>query len=496
MPIIDKVYVSNDNLKNYLYSAINQAKLRKATVKLYQLDQAEDSSVNFHFGIVSNSLDYRHTSHPIIYQRQLIGVLYLPEKDDLCHSWDIENIAKRIAIQVNRYQVDKLSANYLGKELALTGNSDHVINIEGFIENAANSSGPVIIEGEFGSEKLSVASMIHYNSEIKHKPFIEVNCTAIDHENFIDRVTYYFDLAKGGSIFFQGIDELSQFQQNCLVELLATSTVSALVSVHSRNVRILTSSTESLYELVKNNKFSRVLYHYLNFLCVFIPSLRQRKEDIPHILKKLSKEYQRYPEQVLSKEVVNVLCNYHWPENYIEIERVVARLMTLTNSNSIDLSELYLLTPELEISHSDSKNNGCSKTAVRIDLIPCLMERDYEKISNLHVGLQNALIFMAENYSEEMNMSDLSNKSFVSPSHISYLFKFHLKRTFKQLLAELRVEKSKKILSERPNSRITDVYLEVGFGDLSHFEKTFKRHTKMTPRAYKNSFKLRNSIPK
>ena len=118
-----------------------------------------------------------------------------------------------------------------------------------------------------------------------------------------------------------------------------------------------------------------------------------------------------------------------------------------------------------------------------------MLNQRFEMLEGFHPGLQKALKYLSLNYCQEITLSLLSSNAFISPSHLSFLFKSTLSISFKPLLAGMRIERAKQILKGKPNSRITDVSLEVGFGDLSHFEKIFKRLTGMTPRDFKNQCK-------
>ena len=163
----------------------------------------------------------------------------------------------------------------------------------------------------------------------------------------------------------------------------------------------------------------------------------------------------------------------------------------MANHNPITLDELENHAPEI-INNPllPAVNDIGQQQSLKEKLIPSLMLKSYELFNSLHGGLQKALKFLAENYSREITLTELAQNAFVSPSHLSFLLKNFAGRSFKQILAELRIEKAKQMFDATPNARITDVSLDVGFGDLSHFEKIFKRHTGVTPRQYKNSCKL------
>lgn len=427
--------------------------------------------------------------YPITYQRQKIAYLGLIHNDPLQFTEikKIQLVINKIALLIKRFQASELSKHYLHQDLALTGLSEQSLKIESFIEKAACGSCPIIIEGEFGCEKLSVASAIHYNSRDKHKPFIEINCSTLSSQEFKAKLISIAENMSEGSLFLSEIDKISLEQQNILLELFVAHTPQSnkvLSANLNKNIRLLTSSDSSLYGLVNNNSFSKALYTYLNFLTILIPPIRERKEDVPYIINKLIDKHRVFSDQVFSTELKQALYDYDWPENYLEMERVVTKLLTLSSHSIINIIDLDELTPDISIKESVKEESRHQH------LISNLFGKNYIEFSLLHKGLQNALKYLAENYCKNMTLRELAENAFVSESHLSYLFKFHLKRTFKQILVELRIEKAKSILKKNPHCRITEVSLDAGFGDLSHFEKMFKRYTQVTPREYKNQLKL------
>jgi len=495
-------YTNQNSLIQYLnptfdQSVIQDAAISDLAIQLYQVDTKEQFDPSLCLNVNQNKIKGNNhlSSYPIVYQRKKIGSLHLigsalDTEHKIQEQKHFQGLTKKLALLIKRYQATNLSHKYLGKDLSLTGYSEPILALDSFIEKAASTYCPVIIEGAFGSEKLCVASAIHYNSQIKHKPFIEINCSTPSTEEFQQNLILCFKQAQGGCVFLHDIDELSLSQQNLLTELLSAST-SPGVSGHKlesvTNVRLLVSTTSSLAGLTEKKLFARGLYQYFNFLHVQIPALSKRKEDIPYILEKLIKKYCLFPEQEFSEEVNQAFCNYQWPDNYSELERVVTRLLTLSTSNPINLADLKLHTPEILAKHLKKKGNAEFSCEV-LDLTNSLINKDYQKFTRLHVGLQKALHYLAENYTESMSLTTLAQNAFISPSHLSYLFKFYLQKPFKQVLSELKIERAKQIFATNPHIRITDVSLDVGFGDLSHFEKMFKRYTKMTPREYKNTF--------
>lgn len=514
-PTTATILANQHLLKRYFDSTGECNQFEYAAVKLYNADEQTQDSLNFAFGDSTNltnlsSANRKYTSYPITYQRKQIGHLQLtggklgdntttPESAPLQSqiAQDAETVAKRIALLIKRGQANTLSGLYLGKPLSLNGYSEPIFSLEEFIEKAAGVKAPVVIEGAFGCEKLAVASSIHYNSPLKHKPFIEINCGHSTAQEFRQKIINCFVQAKGGSIYLHSVDLLTLAHQDVLIDLLGACTGTSgdePTAVNTADVRLLLSTTLSLPTLVEKGQFSKQLYSLLNFLHVQIPALSERKEDINIILEQLVNQHQLYPDQKLSEEVKQALCQYDWPENYQELECTIARILALANSNPVNMEELQLHAPQV-VANQPSKSkqiaaNEQTAEAQTFDLIKCLLSKDYSAFSHLHAGLQKALQYVAENYCSEITLTELAQNAYVSPSHLSYLLKFYLKRSFKQILAELRIEKAKITFAKTPNVRITDVSLDVGFGDLSHFEKIFKRYTNVTPRQYKNNQKL------
>lgn len=503
---------------NEEYTENNQAtSVRKANVLHHQLSRtlvdnhfktASIHLVDTSFGnAIPSEIKFGHLnetccdyiSYPILYQKRKIGDLWLEDAIDVHNkSAVLPSLTKKIALLIKRFQATELTEHYIGKELCLAGYSDQLLILEDFIEKAASASCPVIISGPVGSECLSVASAIHCNSNISEQPFVEINCVSANEKTFQRQVLRAFKRAQGGSVFINNIDELSLEQQNILTELLS-SRVKLRSSFYERtsadNVRLLVSTSRSLGHMVERKQFSRKLYAEFNFLSVVIPPLSARKEDIPSIVDKLMCKYRTNHDQFFTPEAISLLQTYAWPENHEELERVVARVASLTSEIEIDVIQVIEFAPEITEESTTTYNDFSTVRLINTEsgntdrLIEILLNQRFEMLEGFHPGLQKALKYLSHNYCQEITLSLLSSNAFISPSHLSFLFKSTLSISFKPLLAGMRIERAKQILKGKPNSRITDVSLEVGFGDLSHFEKIFKRLTGMTPRDYKNQCK-------
>ncbi|WDE04332.1 helix-turn-helix domain-containing protein [Thalassomonas viridans] len=456
-----------------------------------------------------------YASFPIIYHNTSIGALHLEQPQILSKNElkKLSCVTKKLALLIKRYQATSLSNYYLGKTVNITPYSDHTLKLDAFIEIAASTRFPVIIRGEFGSEKLSVASAIHYNSALKHQAFIEVDCSTPGLDAFEKNLRHCFEQGRGGSIFLHAIDELPLPQQQVLSQLIQEQEASheqVLNGSRYHKIRFLVSTTRPLTRQVISGEFSRQLYLQLNFLNVQLAPLNERKQDIPEIVDKLMNRHRLYPEQCLSEDVKESLCRYSWPGNYQQLERVLIRLLTLASSNPIQLGELHQCAPEI-LSETDQatqkkpkaqkaqklqeKNPPASsrKSAphvpadIKTNLIPHLLNKNYPVFSNLHPALQKALCYIAENYCEEMSLKQLAGHIGISASHLCALFKSQLNNSYKQIITELKIEKARQLFISQPQARVADIAHKSGFGDISHFEKAFKRFTDCTPRAFKNA---------
>lgn len=114
-----------------------------------------------------------------------------------------------------------------------------------------------------------------------------------------------------------------------------------------------------------------------------------------------------------------------------------------------------------------------------------VVHKDLSITRKLHPNLQKALAYLSENFSEQVSLGQLAKHACISPSHLAYLFKSAFGVSFKPFLGKVRIEKAKQLLVEEAPVRITNVALDVGFMDLSHFEKLFKRIVGMNAREYR-----------
>jgi len=241
----------------------------------------------------------------------------------------------------------------------IIGNSEGLRKVFTVIEKAASSKATVLIYGESGTGKELVARAIHYSSPRASSTFVPVNCGGIP-ESLLESELFghlkgaftganetragFFLTADGGTIFLDEVGEMSLAMQVKLLRVLEDKEICMLGSTKSSriDVRILAATNKDLLKLVENGSFREDLYYRLNVLNLAIPPLRERGEDIliltNHFIRKFS-ECSGKEQISFSDEALGVLMNYFWPGNVRELENLIQRLVVMTDSDIIDITD-------------------------------------------------------------------------------------------------------------------------------------------------------------
>jgi len=226
----------------------------------------------------------------------------------------------------------------------------------------ADSSATVLIQGETGTGKALVARAIHYNSSRRDKPFVEVDCGALT-ETLLESELFghvrgaftgalrdkvgRFELASGGTIF---LDEIANLSLPLQVKLLRAVQEGKFERVGGTetiavNVRIVAATNEDLSTLVEQGRFRKDLYYRLNVIPMYLPALRERKEDIPllvmHFLRRFAEKNGRDIEG-LTREAMDKLVEYPWPGNVRELENLTEQAVVLARGKMIEVDDLRL----------------------------------------------------------------------------------------------------------------------------------------------------------
>ena len=256
---------------------------------------------------------------------------------------------------------------YLREELISTYGFDNIISVNPkmlqileLIGQIANSKATVLLQGESGTGKELVARAIHYNSQRSKGSFIVVNCSAIPRELLESELFGYekgaftgatrmklgsFELADTGTLF---LDEIGEMQRELQVKILRALEGYRFMRIGGTeyidvDVRVITATNRDLKEAVLTGDFREDLYYRLNVVCINLPPLRERREDIPlltaHFMEKYRGEGKREVNEI-SDEAMKVLEQYHWPGNVRELENCILRGMVLAKTGRIEVRDL------------------------------------------------------------------------------------------------------------------------------------------------------------
>jgi len=250
----------------------------------------------------------------------------------------------------------------LTRKWKLVGESQKIRDLREQMEMAARSNSRVLIFGESGTGKEVAARLLHEKSPRAGKPFIEVNCAAIPQElieselfghekgsftGAFEKKNGKFELADGGTLFLDEIGDMSLQTQAKVLRVIETQEFQRVGGNKNINVdvRIIAATNKDLREEVKKSSFREDLFFRLNVIPLFVPPLRERKDDIPilveYFLDSLAAEYGKPPRKILP-EALKYLQSYDWPGNVRELKNVIERLVIMTPSNIIDAKNLFI----------------------------------------------------------------------------------------------------------------------------------------------------------
>src|SRR5689334_11501286 len=221
---------------------------------------------------------------------------------------------------------------------------------------AASEATTILIQGESGTGKDLIAKAIHYESARGEKPFVPINCSAIPetlmeaelfgHERgaFTDAKTMkkgLFEMADGGTLFLDEIGELSPLLQAKLLRVLEDQVIRRVGGVKDMqvDVRVVAASNRDLEKAVREGQFRQDLYYRLAIISIFLPPLRERKEDILPLVDFFIERYNRkFRKSVrgISDETRKLLLKYDWPGNVRELKNAVERAMILEEAPQLN----------------------------------------------------------------------------------------------------------------------------------------------------------------
>ena len=271
---------------------------------------------------------------------------------------------------------------------SILGKNTRMQAVYELISDISNTDSTVLIQGESGTGKELIARAIHFNSDRKNRPFVIANCSAysqnlLESELFghekgsftgaIRRKTGRFELAHGGTIFLDEIGEVSPPTQILLLRVLQDHRFERVGGEETLevDVRVIAATNKNLMEEIRKGSFREDLYYRLNVIPIFVPPLRERKDDVPllvsYFLQKFCQEKGKDVTSI-SPDVMEIILAHSWPGNVRELENVIQHAIIIAKQEKILPKDLpqYLLQQPLPtkqlISLQDHEKNLIMKT--------------------------------------------------------------------------------------------------------------------------------------
>ncbi len=273
----------------------------------------------------------------------------------------------------------------LKQKFGIIGNNSLLERAIEVAQQVAPTDLNVLINGESGTGKEVFPQIIHQNSARKHGPYIAVNCGAIP-EGTIDSELFghekgaftgatearkgYFEVANGGTIFLDEVGELPLATQSRLLRVLESGEYLRVGSskVLKTDVRVVAATNINFYQAIEKEKFRTDLFYRLSTVPIYLPPLRERKEDIFLLFRKFANDFSakyRMPVIKLMPDAEQVLVNYFWPGNIRQLKNIAEQISIIEKSREINADTLLKYLPQFSSSNvpSVSATNNFSGTS-------------------------------------------------------------------------------------------------------------------------------------
>jgi transcriptional regulator with PAS, ATPase and Fis domain len=243
------------------------------------------------------------------------------------------------------------------------------------INRASQSSIAVLLQGETGAGKELVAKAVHQASSRNDKPFVVIECTGLSENLFESYEKGAFtgattskkgliEIAHGGTVFFDEIGDVPMNMQVKLLRLLETQCYRAVGGLKQKrsDFRLVSASHKNLLDLVEKGEFRRDLYYRIAGFPIYLPSLRERLDDIPGLVNHFIK-YSEYKHKRFSANALNLLSHYAYPGNIRELKNIIEQSALIANEDIIHSSDL----PEsVQPNHTSTDKKNTLKTATEL----------------------------------------------------------------------------------------------------------------------------------
>ena len=302
----------------------------------------------------------------------------------------------------------------------IIGNSAEIVELRNTIKKIAVRNSNILITGESGTGKELVAHAIHNASSRRKGPMVCVNCAAIPSELLESELFGYeegaftgakkggnlgkFELADKGTIFLDEIGDMSLHLQAKLLRVLQEKELNKIGANSNKiiDIRVIAATNKDLESMVSNGLFREDLYYRLNVIPINLPSLRERREDIPLLIDFMVKDYARKLNkdvQYIDENAVEVLKGYNWAGNIRELQNIIEYSVNMSSSNIITVDMLPSKVNK-KISNPviiDNEDVECLEGLERREIIKALNKyKDYKRDKELvakALGISRATLY-------------------------------------------------------------------------------------------------------
>ena len=336
------------------------------------------------------------TAYPLGKAKRVHGVLLLeaagPDVGHLLADLFLQWCAMAEFVRIEKAEL--VDENFqLREEIKVQFSEKNIIAVSGsfrrVIENArrvAASTATVLIHGETGTGKELIARLIHDNSTRANGPFVPVNCGALS-ESLLESELFghvkgaftgavndrkgRFEAANGGTIFLDEVGEVSPAMQVRLLRVLQEMEVERVGDNRTRklDVRVVAATNRVLENEVRTGTFRADLYYRLNVVYLHIPPLRNRVEDIPHMVEHFLSTYcQRNIKYIesISREAIETMCRYPWPGNVRELENCIEKMVVMAPGRELTADLLPIAVMAFDPHQEADQAHGLSSFEARL----------------------------------------------------------------------------------------------------------------------------------
>mgnify|MGYP000011446986 FL=1 len=317
----------------------------------------------------------------------------------------MNNYLKNLQIRNLENDLDNIKKD----NFEVIGKSSSIQKIFKDIGKISNSDHTVLIRGESGTGKEMIGRAIHANSLNNKGPYIQVNVTAIPADLLESELFGYekgaftgaekkksgrFEEADNGTILLDEIGDMSIDLQSKLLRVIEEKKFYKLGSQKptSFNCRIIASTNKNLEELINEKKFRDDLFYRLNTISIDIPPLRDRKEDVPHLITYFLEKYPDHNSGIktVDNEIIEIFMKYDWPGNVRELENTIKKLTIMSNNSHLTSDDIEEHFPK--IFKSSSNNFANLNYNLLIDTILNKDESDENKYQNILKKVKTTII--------------------------------------------------------------------------------------------------------